>query len=296
MACYYPLKGWRSSERTKTGKRKIVFTLKGAHVDQPVSIPCGSCIGCRLERSRQWAIRCMHEASLHPDNTVVCLTYDPEHLPQNGSLVKEHFQLFMKRLRKVFPQKIRYLHCGEYGENLSRPHYHAVLFNCDFTDKEPYKKSKTGHPQWTSETLNKTWGKGFCTISSLTFDTAAYVARYITKKITGDDSIEHYQGKQAEYITMSRRPGLARGWYDKWKDDVYPSDSVVMNGYEIQPPKFYDRILSLDSPAEYLKLKHKRLANAPEDWDYEQSPERLGVKEKVQILNLKGKRSYENEK
>ena len=139
MPCYHPLKGFRSREKNSSGKRSITFNHNQGYTDMEITIPCGQCIGCRLERSRQWAIRCVHEASLYQDNCFITLTYSPEHLPKDNSLHKEHFQLFMKRLRKAFGQKIRYFHCGEYGENFSRPHYHACLFNVDFKDKELLK-------------------------------------------------------------------------------------------------------------------------------------------------------------
>ena len=131
MPCYTPLKGWRSQERTESGKRAITFRLREGYADMPVDVPCGQCIGCRLERSRQWAVRCMHEASLYENNCFITLTYNEDHIPSDGSLKKDHFQKFMKRLRKKFGAGIRFFHCGEYGAELSRPHYHAILFNFD---------------------------------------------------------------------------------------------------------------------------------------------------------------------
>ena len=151
MACYHPMQGYRSAEVTKNGKRKIVFSPQKGYIDLPVKVACGQCIGCRLERSRQWAIRCVNEASLYRGNCFITLTYSDEYLPQNKSLDKRDFQLFMKRLRKEFSsERIRYFHCGEYGcsckvcglsaklcrrvgcgsfvEGLGRPHYHALFF------------------------------------------------------------------------------------------------------------------------------------------------------------------------
>ena len=118
MPCYYPLQGWRSKELTKNGKRAIVFDRKKGYVDQPLEVPCGQCIGCRLDRSRDWALRCIHEAQLHEDNSYITLTYDDDNLPANASLDKSDFQKFMKRLRKSLgDKKVRFFHCGEYGEN-----------------------------------------------------------------------------------------------------------------------------------------------------------------------------------
>lgn len=294
MACFRPLAGWRSREvNPETGKRKIVFNFKDAYADLPVTLPCGQCIGCRLERSRQWAIRCVHEASSFEKNCFITLTYDDDHLPKDGSLVKKDFQDFMKRLRKNSGTKIRYFHCGEYGEQLGRPHYHACLFNFDFEDKKLWSERESGN-LYTSDELNEIWGKGYCIVGAVTFDSAAYVARYITKKITGDSAPAHYRGKQPEYTTMSRRPGIGKTWFDKFRTDCYPSDSVVMRGKEMKPPKYYDKQFELDSPLEFRQMKAKRKACALPGWHEENSPARLRTKEQVQILNQKQlKRGYE---
>lgn len=296
MPCFRPLEGWRSRERNpKSGKRSIVFNMQQAHVDMPVTLPCGQCIGCRLERSRQWAIRCVHEATLHDHSSFLTLTYRPENLPPGGTLVKKDFQDFMKKLRKAVGQKIRYFHCGEYGEQFGRPHYHAAIFGWDPSDKKPWKKSGD-HQLYTSEFLDERWGLGRCVVGALSFDSAAYVARYITKKITGENAEAHYQGRLPEYTTMSRRPGIAHGWFEKWKSDTYPSDTVIMRGKEFHPPKYYDRQFELDSPEDFCKMKQKRKAAILEPWHPENSSSRLRVKEEVQRLNLKAmKRSYENE-
>ena len=234
MTCYHPMEGYRGKEITKTGKRKIVFNANDALGTCSlfrVTLPCGQCIGCRLERSRQWAIRCVHEASLYDDNCFITLTYSDENLPPYGSLVKKDFQDFMKRLRKRF-SNVRYYHCGEYGSKTKRPHYHAILFNIDFPDKE-LLTINNDQRLYTSEILSKIWGKGICSIGSVTFESAAYVARYIMKKANGDDAELKYchvdddgvwNSIEPEYTTMSRRPGIGKEWFDKFKSDVYPND------------------------------------------------------------------------
>lgn len=296
MPCYRPLTGWRSKTLNENGKRPIVFKLKDAHEPtafDALEIPCGRCIGCRLEKSRQWAIRCVHEASLYEDNCVLTLTYDNKHLPADGSLHVEHYQKFMKRLRKHFTgRKIRFLHCGEYGDEGGRPHYHACLFNLDFEDKQFFKKSEKGDHLYTSELLQKLWPFGFCLIGSLTFESAAYVARYITKKVTGDLAEEHYQGRKPEYITMSRNPGLAKGWYEKYKSDIYPDDFVVVNGKKIGVPKFYDNQLQEEELKKYKNKRKYRAYQNKENNTYS----RLFVREHIQTERAKLlKRSFEND-
>ena len=135
MTCYHPLECWRVD-----GQSKLAFVKpREALIREKLEVPCGQCIGCRLERSRQWAVRCIHEAQLHKDNCFITLTYNDEHLPSPPSLSVRDFQLFMKRLRKRFGKGIRFFHCGEYGEKYGRPHYHACLFGFDFPDRVQFK-------------------------------------------------------------------------------------------------------------------------------------------------------------
>ena len=159
MTCYHPIPAWRlSGERDPTtGKWPITFDATKGNPLLPVSIPCGKCVGCLMARSRQWAVRCVLEASLWTKNCFITLTYAPEHLPENGSLVKEHFTLFMKRLRKKYGEGIRFFQCGEYGSKGDRPHYHACLFNFDFPDKQIWKRSESGALLYRSSSLEKLW-------------------------------------------------------------------------------------------------------------------------------------------
>jgi hypothetical protein len=296
MPCYCPLQGYRSKEiNVETGKRPIVFNARDGYLDMPVDVPCGQCVGCRLERSRQWAIRCVHEASLYDRNCFITLTFAPEHLPKDNSLDVRHFQLFMKRLRKKFGDGVRFYHCGEYGENYGRPHYHALLFNCDFDDKVPFKEIN-GNMLYVSKTLSDLWPYGHSSIGEVTFDSAAYVARYVMKKVTGDAAAEHYSfidpetgevlQKKPEYTTMSRRPGIGRGWYDKYHKEVYPHDSVIMNGHQIKPPKFYDRQLEQIHNKEYVRIKRERVKKAKKYVDNNTSS-RLRTRMRLQELRLK---------
>jgi len=309
MACYHPIKGWRSRTVNPSGKRSLVFNVKQAYNDMPVDVPCGQCIGCRLERSRQWAIRIMHEAQEHADNCFITLTYADEFLPEDFSLHKEHFQKFLKRLRKhadITGQKIRYFHCGEYGEKFARPHYHACIFGYDFSDKLLFRSGRRDKI-YTSSILEKLWPFGYATIGKLTFESAAYVARYCTKKITGKlaeesqhyDKIDYATGevweRLPEYNTMSLKPGIGYKWYEKYHDDVYPRDEVIIKGKKVQPPKFYDRLYELQEPVIFRKIKNSRKARSLEHIS-ENTHERLAIREQVQLKKFEQlKRNYENE-
>ncbi len=287
MACYSPLRAFRSRELVD-GKRAIVFSRREGYADLEVMLPCGQCIGCRLEKSRQWAMRCMHEASSHDENCFITLTYDDEHLPAFGSLDRQAFSLFMKRLRKHYePQRIRFYSCGEYGDESGRPHYHALLFGFDFPDKVVFCK-RGDHTCWRSPALELLWPFGLSELGSVSFDSAAYVARYVVKKVTGELADAHYERVDSstgemvqierEYATMSRKPGIGRDWIDKYKGEVYRDDSVIVNGHHCKPVRYYDDVMAKEQPELVAFLKRKRARNIDLG---EQFPDRLATREVV---------------
>lgn len=256
-----------------------------------LTVPCGQCMGCRLERSRQWAVRMMQEASLHEQNCFVTLTYSPAFLPPYGSLVVSDFQKFMKRLRKeITPRKVRFFHAGEYGEKLGRPHYHACLFGFDFDDRVPFTM-RGEHRVCRSQLLERLWPFGISEVGSLTFESAAYVARYVTKKVTGRAAEDHYgvvdgvTGEvvqlQPEYATMSRRPGIGAEWYSRYGKEVYPTDEVVMRGRSMKPPRAYDVRLEKEDPTLFAKVKEKRLLERAARGLKDSTAKRLAVREEV---------------
>ena len=286
MACFKPLKAYQCFDKS------IVFTEARKHdIVRSLELPCGQCVGCRLERSRQWAIRCMHEASLYKDNCFITLTYDEEHLPEDYSLHYDDFQRFMKRLRKRFQGKtIRFYMAGEYGENFGRPHFHACIFNLDFEDKYLWQKTDSGSKIYRSKILEELWPFGYSSIGEVNFQSAAYVARYIMKKVTGDMAEQHYEEvnfttgeiiqRKPEFNKMSLKPGIGYKWYEKYKDDVYPHDYVIVNGKKCKPPKFYDKKYADDYPYEFDQLQWDREKSAKAQ-AFDNTAERLLVKEEV---------------
>ena len=305
MACFAPLTGYRSRYiNPKTGKRAIVFSTSEGYIDQEVQVPCGRCTGCRLEHSRQWAVRCMHEADTHDANCFITLTYNPENLPADNSIHKEELQKFFKRLRKrLYPKTFRYFACGEYGEKNNRPHYHALIFGFNFPDRQLHAISNGGHRLYRSHLLETVWGKGHILIGELTFESAAYTARYVMKKRkgkpdtvdpkTGKTNEEHYMSVDAdtgelyrlepEFVLMSRRPGIGRDWYEKYKGDT-KKDFITVRGNKSKIPKYYDSILEQENELELMEKKRKRKKEALKRKE-DNTPERLNVKEKV--LNAK---------
>lgn len=233
-----------------------------------------------MSRSREYAIRCMHEAKMHTEHgsSFITLTYAEECLPNDGSVHLSHVQKFMKRLRKNSGKKLRFFACGEYGERLSRPHYHLIVFGEDFSsDRYPWKQQEGGM-LYRSPFLESCWGDGFSTIGEVTFESAAYVARYIMKKVVGDEAEEHYTvedhtGRKMvlnpEFVTMSTKPGLGRSWFEKYyKSDVYSQDCVVFENRRYEVPRYYDKLLEEKDVALFERIKAKRAQRMEQNPDH----------------------------
>lgn len=297
MACFSPL----SAYQTEAGE--IVFAERGK-IRRHLTLPCGQCIGCRLERSRQWAVRCMHESQLHEHNSFVTLTYADDKLPRHGGLVYRDFQLFMKRLRKRRTSKVRFFMAGEYGELYQRPHYHACLFGAWFPDRQPLKSLPSGSMIYRSKELEDLWPDGYSSVGDVTFESAAYVARYVMKKITGPAAESHYRrldpetgelvSVSPEFCRMSLRKGIGAGWIERYASDVWPHDYVVAAGNKMKVPRYYAEFLSSQNPflAEALEAdRYQRSLACAED----SSPARLAVREQVTKARLQfKKRGFEH--
>lgn len=328
MSCFHPLKafpvGVHSSGKTKykicsynvhhveilKNDSVVPCTVpdRGGYCKKYISefteIPCGQCMGCRLDYSRQWANRCLLELEYHKSAYFVTLTYDDLHVPRTWyadpdtgealsayTLCKRDIQLFFKRLRKHFPeQKIRYFGCSEYGPKTMRPHYHFIIFGLELDDLELYKQNKVlvnseslCYNYYNSKTLEKIWSfpprvdfpllelnepslAGYVVVGQVTWETCAYVARYVTKKLTGESS--HFYSNfnlEVPCTMMSRKPGIGRKYYDDHPDLMkysYINVSTPNGGKKFAPPKYFNRLFDLDYPEESAKLKEVRKSKA----------------------------------
>ena len=255
MPCFAPLHGWYSQTVNPSGKRGITFSRADAFTDRPIDVPCGYCIGCRLDRARQWTIRCMHEASLYDDNSFLTLTYadDP------GSLNCEDIQGFFKRLRsRIAPQTLRYIQVGEYGEQFGRPHHHVVLFGYRPSDLSCVCGGT--YPLFASPFIADVWGHGHVTVGDVSPDSLAYVCRYTLKKLGVDKRV--YDGRKPEFITMSRRPGIGQAWLDQFSSEVARDGTVLLNGHEVRAPRYYDNFLENLDRKILVDIKKIRAQNA----------------------------------
>lgn len=242
---------------------------------------------------------------MHKRSLFATLTYADEHLPgarpddfrYPGDLDYRDFQLFAKRLRKA-KGPFRHYTCGEYGERYWRPHFHSILFGVDFPDAYYWRMSSSGFRLYRSPALEKLWPYGQCEVGEVTFDSAAYVARYCMKKVTGEDAERHYQAVSEqtgevysltpEFVHMSLKPGIGATWFEKYQSDVFPHDRVVVNGVECRVPRYYDILLARKDAAAIIPHKIARMDNALRFAD-NNTPERLAARERVLKAQLSTK-------
>lgn len=273
MPCFHQQLAVPMPGKTRYGKTPYKFIGKARNhfvryqnVAGLKFMPCKQCIGCRLENSRQWATRLMHEAKSHPKACFLTLTYDDNNLPTDQSLNKTHLQTFIKDLRARMSyygkEKIKFFAVGEYGEKTQRPHYHLCLYgpfdthgpDDQRTEEEP---ARSGDPQFSHSDISATWTKGLHRYSELTFESAAYVARYCLKKVSGISSALHYGARIREFQSQSN--GLGKAHFTEWSSDIYPGDQVVLPGRgAFIPPPYYDRLLEKTDPALFARVKAKR--------------------------------------
>lgn len=283
--------------------------------------PCRKCLGCRIDKTKDDSVRAVHHDSMFKQSSFITLTYAPFSLPSGGSLDPEDWDKFVFRfrafLRKYHSRKVQFLMCGEYGENLSRPHYHALVFGWDF--RKPTKshafdypgrylwKKSNGFSLYRSDLLEHCWMHGQCLVGDVTRESAAYVSRYVMKKLYGPEADDHYRGineygeevqKVREFMRYPSRPALGASWLKKFSGDILSKNYVTLEGKEYRTPPYYSRKLSVEFPQEMGRFKalgQKRVRELERAHPEEFTVERLAVKARKRALDFeKLIRGFEN--
>lgn len=232
-----------------------------------MKVPCGKCLSCRIAKQKEWATRIIHEKNYHSDSMFLCLTYDDEHLPIYGSLVKKDLQKWFKRLRKKWKnKKIKYLACGEYGEEEYRPHYHVILFGlgAQHLDTRVYN---CGHIIYYDDT----WPMGHIHAGSVSYNSARYVIKYIHKKHDKNQYIRKIIADYGTYWLHLQKPfqlqsqGLGLQFILDNQKQIIENMKITINGVPVMLPRYYMKKLELSSSKllqmsnEYKIKQYKKL-------------------------------------
>lgn len=241
----------------------------------------------------------MHEAQFHDQSCFLTLTYKDTELPDDFSVSVDVHQKFIRALRDhIAPTRIRFFACGEYGEDDNnpfegnRPHYHYLIYGYRPSDLKLHSH-KNNIKLYLSPTISNIWTKGFITVGDVNYQSAAYCARYVIKKIGGDQATQHYRRVhpvtlqvvqvQPEFAKMSLKPGLGEKWFNTFKSDIYPSDFCIVDGKQHGIPKYYTKRLAEE---ESQALKRRRKAHQRKH-RADNTPARLRVREDVQLEKVK---------
>lgn len=297
--------GWSAKSSAFIFSKKRVDVLEYLFVTYPdrvdflQEIPCGQCMECRINSSKQLAQRALAESTMHNENYFITLTYDDEHLPlaytvsrKTGDpglysvLVRKHYDDFVKKLRRYFEYYfgitgIMLFPCGEYGSESGRAHFHFIAFGLplslitDPTKKLQYFKdislSGRHYEYLICPLIEDLWDKGFVTIGEVNWETCAYVARYVTKKMIGKSEKEYLSyceqlnvpPQPREFHGAPKRPGMGLRYYEEHKDDIYRIDKVVLPGGKVsQPCYYYDKKYDVDNPELMALTKEQRREKA----------------------------------
>lgn len=290
--------------------------------ERQLLLPCRQCVECRLSHSREWATRCMLEAKQYEHNYFITLTYDDEHLPTSvnkltgevvSTLKPEDLRKFRKDLQRYYKYHynhdgIRFYECGEYGTENGRAHYHAIMFNLPIPDKKFICKTKTGGTLYISETLSKIWKKGIVGVGEVTWESCAYVARYVMKKVGDKSNTELYEamqdfsiskkqgfdllGRTPEFVNMSTHPGIAREWYEQNKDKIYQTDEIILPGKNgtprvVKPSSYYDKLFDIDNHEVMQAIKEQRKQVAMDNMAMQMSKTTLTEEEYLKVRERK---------
>lgn len=199
-------------------------------------------MACRINKTSEWSVRLLYESTQYEYSTFVTLTYADEYMPANGSLVKEDWQKFMKRLRKRFDgEKFRYYMCGEYGPTTFRPHYHAIIFGLNLNDWVEISPGK-----FISPTLSELWPQGFNQVGFVNPTTMNYVTGYIQKKQYGQSAVELYEkrGVIPPFQLFSKH--LGQDFSLAHADQISKNMFVIQNGRKKPVPKYISKKIGLD--------------------------------------------------
>lgn len=329
MVCYHPLDCVYPIYPDDEGKRHLNFkksfynqftdlngilfpvgSIKATHLR--LQVPCGQCIGCKMDYSRMWALRSVNEATTHKKNTFLTLTFNNKYVHNDGSVHKEFLSSWIKRFRYYYGDDIRFLCVGEYGGKSMRPHYHILFYNFDFDDKYVFQYHKgTNVCYYRSPFLeNKVWtdvcskeSLGYSIIGEVNFQTSAYVARYCTKKIFPNRKtrLAYFKNKQPEFLNFSRQYGIGLEYFlEHHTEELGRGYSTLRNGdnfVKLSLPRYYLKIAEKYFPSEYYDYKARAsqflIENLLTVNDDKTTP-RLQVREELQKLKVdKLTRSYD---
>lgn len=236
-----------------------------------IAVPCGRCPACIVSQSHEWRVR-LEEEWLHSlSSYFITFTYDDDSVPiekctdSDGNsyfarvVSKRDVQLFLKRLRKRFPEnQIRYFIVSEYGPTTYRPHYHGVFFNLPILSD-----SRENQRALLLREILEIWNRGSVTIDPVTNGRISYVTKYLSCVTDVPDYLPR------PFRLMSRRPGIGYqymefkdrvDWHRKTLSCYIPSGRFKRRMPRFYKDKIFDDAMKLEIKQNLNLLKDEQIA------------------------------------
>ncbi len=297
MSCTQPITVWQALDPERD--QQITFKPQHSYAEREFKIPCGSkCDGCLISRSMQRAVQIYCELVItDTPSYFITLTFNDENMPPNYSLDKSLITKAIKLMRKKI-SKFRFFQIQEYGGSTQRPHGHMVVFGLDIPDLELYREKP--YLTYTSQILSECWPHGHVELNLLTIQTCIYIAQhdaakilkpipYHELKILESETGEFFTDREPESKSSSNRPGIGHDYYQKYKSEIYTTDSIVIDAMQFPVPKYFDTLLKREDPKLYEQIKQSRIENADI-----QTPGQLAYQAKFNRVKLLQKKRDKN--
>lgn len=291
MTCFHPLAAMQpiGKDGIAQGAIRILGAANDSHAGSQarlsqrvdgryMEIGCGQCVGCRIDRRENWAVRLACESRMHEHNWFGTLTLNAEHA--SATLDYRMVQAALSRL-KYYSGGVRVRHAvrGEYAPETLRPHYHPLFFGLELDDLIPWSKSGQGHQLYRSKLFEeRVWPYGYVLFGAVTYDSCRYVAGYCVDKITGEDlqvrdertgclpyeRFDSLTGEvvevEPEFFHCSKRPAIGVPFLEKWGRGVFDNDHVILQGREHLVPRAFDDWLRKQPDFRSDELQARRLS------------------------------------
>lgn len=233
-----------------------------------LSVPCGWCLNCRIDRRNFLEDCCNYEYNNYGCGAFVTFTYDDNHIPMVTSpldniprptLRRDDVKKFLYRLRskinyygldvKICNPRFKVLYCGEYGDSFGRPHYHFLFFGLDYMACQ-----KIFYESWKNGSIESLPIKDGC---------FRYVLKYLDKQIKGVEAKKLYEDNNVEAPFSYHSVKFGYGMLSNQIGYIEKNNYMYKNGaFERPLPSYYKKQLLGHSNIKYFEVEKQLLSHS----------------------------------
>lgn len=232
-----------------------------------ISIPCRTCLNCRVDIRNEWSDRCKYEYKKRLVASFVTVTYDDIHIVNklvrspkdnslNATLDYKDIRKFIWRLRSYirYHKEIQnilcqpdfsYLYVGEYGEHgqaFDRPHFHILFFGLDFA--------------YMRKIFTELWKGGFVDVLPLLDGGINYVLKYMDKQLFGELAEKKYNDNLLVRPRRGSSLSFGSGLYREKAEEILNNNMTYQSGHVRRPvPMYYKNLFYDDFSNQVANMK-----------------------------------------